>query len=251
MKKWMPLLALLVLLTGCSGREAVEPADTETPDVLPAPQQTESAPPAPAETAEPLPAEETPLPAESLPLPGASQPAQPEPTGLPAPESPAPGEGELTDEEILAAYQRAEEAYNWFVMGPPALDRSDPRTVGELVCFPVDNPRFSTLADLRGYLKGLFSDSLVEQLLPADSAQFMDVDGVLCAVDAGRGADITRGGETLQVMRDGTPGRYTVRVTVEVLDPEQDYAVVGSEDHDFLYEQVGDRWIFTTFSAVR
>ena len=35
------------------------------------------------------------------------------------------------------------------------------------------------------------------------------------------------------------------------LDPEQDYAVTGTEEHDFLYEQVGDQWIFTTFSAVR
>ena len=49
----------------------------------------------------------------------------------------------------------------------------------------------------------------------------------------------------------GTPGRCTVRVTVEVLDPQQGFSVVGSETHDFLYEQVGERWIFTTFSMVR
>ena len=40
-------------------------------------------------------------------------------------------------------------------------------------------------------------------------------------------------------------------VTVEVLDPQQGFSVVGSETHDFLYEQVGERWIFTTFSMVR
>ena len=39
--------------------------------------------------------------------------------------------------------------------------------------------------------------------------------------------------------------------TVEVLDPQQGFSVVGSETHDFLYEQVGERWIFTTFSMVR
>ena len=74
----------------------------------------------------------------------------------------------------------------------------------------------------------------------------------LYAVDGGRGADITKGEQTVQVLRDeGEPDRVTVRVTVEVLDPEQDYAVTGTEEHDFLYEQVGDQWIFTTFSAVR
>ena len=49
----------------------------------------------------------------------------------------------------------------------------------------------------------------------------------------------------------GPGGRCTVRVTVEVLDPQQGFSVVGSETHDFLYEQVGERWIFTTFSMVR
>ena len=42
-----------------------------------------------------------------------------------------------------------------------------------------------------------------------------------------------------------------VRYMVEVLDPQQGFSVVGSETHDFLYEQVGERWIFTTFSMVR
>ena len=80
---------------------------------------------------------------------------------------------------------------------------------------------------------------------------FAELDGALYTIDGGRGADITKGEETVQVLRDGTPGRCTVRVTVEVLDPQQGFSVVGSETHDFLYEQVGERWIFTTFSMVR
>ena len=40
-------------------------------------------------------------------------------------------------------------------------------------------------------------------------------------------------------------------MTVEVLDPEQGFAVVGSETYDFPYEKVGDKWIFTSFSLVR
>ena len=79
----------------------------------------------------------------------------------------------------------------------------------------------------------------------------MELDGALYTVDGGRGADITKGEETVEVLRDEAPARYTVRVTVEVLDPEQDFAVTGRETHDFLYEEVGGRWIFTAFSAVR
>ena len=121
----------------------------------------------------------------------------------------------------------------------------------EQVYCRVDYPGIKTLADLRGYLKSLFSDGLVEELLPVDGTQYVELDGALYTIDGGRGADITKGEETVQVLRDGTPGRCTVRVTVEVLDPQQGFSVVGSETHDFLYEQVGERWIFTTFSMVR
>ena len=241
MKKWMAFLALLLALTGCSGREPAGPAEED----LPAPPQTAavspSLPPAP---------ERTPEAAEPAPTPAATASPAPTPAPTPAPEAPeAPAEP--SDEEVLAAYERASEAYSWFVMAPPALDREDQRTEGELTYYRVNDPRFSTLAELRVYLKGLFSDSLVDQLLPIDGIQYAELDGALYTLGGERGADITRGAETVQVLRDGTPGRCVVRVTVQVLDPEQDYAVTGSETLDFPYEQVGDRWLFTSFSAVR
>ena len=245
MKRLLPLLAVLLVLTSCSSREMTEPADTaeperpETPQVQDTPVQTVTPSAAPAESASPAPAESEPVLVEPVPM--------PTPTPTAAPEL---AEGP-TDEEILAAYQMAEEAYGWFVLAPPELDRTEQRTVGGLTCCRVDDPRFSNLAELRGYLKTLFSDTLVDQLLPIDGTQYVELDGVLYTIDGGRGADMTKGEETVQVLRDEAPARYTVRVTVEVLDPEQDYAVTGTEEHDFLYEQVGDQWIFTTFSAVR
>lgn len=85
------------------------------------------------------------------------------------------------------------------------LDRDDQRTVGEQVYCRVDYPGIKTLADLRGYLKSLFSDGLVEELLPVDGTQYVELDGALYTIDGGRGADITKGEETVQVLRDGTP----------------------------------------------
>lgn len=245
MKRLLPLLAVLLVLTSCSSREMTEPADTaeperpETPQVQDTPVQTVAPSAVPVESASPAPAESEPVLVEPVPM--------PTPTPTVAPEL---AEGP-TDEEILAAYQMAEEACGWFVLAPPELDRTEQRTVGELTYCRVDDPRFSNLAELRGYLKTLFSDTLVDQLLPIDDTQYVELDGVLYTIDGGRGADMTKGEETVQVLRDEAPARYTVRVTVEVLDPEQDYAVTGTEEHDFLYEQVGDQWIFTTFSAVR
>lgn len=40
-------------------------------------------------------------------------------------------------------------------------------------------------------------------------------------------------------------------MTVEVLDPEQDFAVTGSVEYSFPYEKIGEQWIFTAFSLVR
>lgn len=245
MKKILPLLAVLLVLAGCSNRELTEPTDSAEPG-SPTPQaESTSSTQAETSTAAP-PASETPGPAESEPV--LVDPV-PMPTSTPA-DDPEPQEGP-TDEEILSAYEQATEAYNWFVMAPPALDYTDQRTVGEMTYYRVDDSRFSNLMELRGYLKSLFSDSLVDQMLPIDGTQYVELDGALYTVDGGRGSDVTKGEETIQILRDEAPARYTVRVTVEVLDPEQDYAVTGTEDTDFLYEQVGDRWIFTTFSAIR
>lgn len=227
MKIWIPALALALCLAGCAGR--TEPAAS--------PEGTASPPP--AVTAAPTP---TPTPTPTPPAPSA--PAETEQPS-PAPAGPA-------DEAVLEAYSRAEEAWSWFAVAPPELDRGVVlERDGRSYC-RVDDPRFSTLSELRGYLKGLFSDRLVEELLPIDGVQFLEEDGALYAVDGGRGADITRGAQTVQVLRDeGEPDRVAVRVTVEVLDPEAGYAPAGEETHDFTYERVGERWLFTTFAAVR
>ena len=187
MKRLLPLLAVLLVLTSCSSREMTEPADTaeperpETPQVQDTPVQTVTPSAAPAESASPAPAESEPVLVEPVPM--------PTPTPTAAPEL---SEGP-TDEEILAAYQMAEEACGWFVLAPPELDRTEQRTVGELTYCRVDDPRFSNLAELRGYLKTLFSDTLVDQLLPIDGTQYVELDGVLYTIDGGRGADMTKG----------------------------------------------------------
>ena len=202
MKRLLPLLAVLLVLTSCSSREMTEPADTaeperpETPQVQDTPVQTVTPSAAPAESASPAPAESEPVLVEPVPM--------PTPTPTAAPEL---AEGP-TDEEILAAYHMAEEAYGWFVLAPPELDRTEQRTVGELTYCRVDDPRFSNLAELRGYLKTLFSDTLVDQLLPIDGTQYVELDGVLYTIDGGRGADMTKGEETVQVLRDEAPARW-------------------------------------------
>ena len=201
MKKLMPLLALVILLSGCWGCVPASPAESSGTADRPTPPATQTILDSPIPSAEASPPLRTPAPtpeeAEPVPTP------VPPPTPTPAPTStPASGADEPADEAILAAYEKAEEAWGWFEIAPMPLDRDDQRTVGEQVYCRVDYPGIKTLADLRGYLKSLFSDGLVEELLPVDGTQYVELDGALYTIDGGRGADITKGEETVQVLRD-------------------------------------------------
>ncbi len=270
MRRLLPLLLLLLILTGC-GAAGVEgtsapsgPASTDS--LLPAPDDT---PPAEESTPEitvpvytPGPGQSAPPAQSAAPAPEDTPPAQtPDPTPPAAtstscPETP-PGEEESpgedappTDEEVLAAYHKAAEAWSWFDLETLPCDPADRVEQDGAVFYRVDYPGLHTLADLRGYLKGLFSDELVDALLPPDGQQYVEVDGVLYVQSGGRGADLTRGGESVQVMRDEA-GAIWVQVEVEELDPEQDFAVVGTVRCRFPYQKVGEKWIFTEFSSVR
>lgn len=239
MKKWLPLLALFLLLAGCTGScggtEAKEPVQSE-------PSASPLASALPTPTPEPI---TTP---SASPIPTPVETAQPTPTpeATPAVEAQGP-----TDEEVLEAYRLAEEAFSWFQVAPMPFDAADSRTVDGVVYYRVDYPGIGSLDNLRGYLKSLFSDALVDSLLPYDGTQYLDIDGALYVQDGGRGTDIYRGEATAQVVRGDNPNRLTVRVTVETVDPEQEGAVTGSVTYDFPYEKVGERWIFTDFSLVR
>lgn len=249
MKKWIPLLTLLLLLAGCTsscgetqGKETVQPEDS--PGAQVSAQPTASPTPTAAPTAAPKPTA-TPKQTEEAVTPT----PDPIPTATPTPTA-TPVSGP-TDEEVLAAYRAAQEAYSWFHLAPMPFDPADSREVNGVVYYRVDYPGIDSLSALRGYLKGLFSDAIVESLLPYDGVQYLDIDGVLCVQDGGRGDDIYRGAEYTQVMRGDNPNHLVVRATIEVVDPEQNGAVTGSVTYEFPYEKVGERWIFTDFSQVR
>ena len=267
MKKLLPMAVLLLVLAGglsaCGGQSVEVSPSPEQSAQATGPQTSPE-----GESTPTLPAEESPVPTATdpvvEPLDSPTQAPEPshvptsEPTGEPTTEpTDAPIATETSaiqgpdDEAVLDAYRVAEEAYSWFLVAPMSFDAADSREVNGVTYYRVDQPGMDSTASLRGYLKGLFSDDLVESLLPYGGVQYIDLDGALYVQDGGRGTDIYRGGEFTQVLRGDDPDRLVVRVTVEVVDPEQDGAVIGTETHEFPYEKVGDRWIFTDFSLVR
>ena len=104
----------------------------------------------------------------------------------------------------------------------------------------------------RGYLKTLFSDEVVDGLLPMDGQQYVEIDGQLYVLEGGRGTDVTKGAVTLSVAwpQEAESLSCIVRAEVDLLDGETLSTVVGSQVYEFPYQRVGDKWVFTQFESI-
>ena len=146
----------------------------------------------------------------------------------------------LTDEEIQAAYFRAEEAYGWFSLETlPCGEKT--QTIDGWLYYPVEYPGMENLADLRAYLRGLFSEELVDALLASGGAHplYQDVDGALYVLPTSRERDESKGQADIQIKPYGQAG-YSVIVEVDLL-ADGGSTVTGVESHAFLYEFLEDR----------
>ena len=226
-------VALLVCLAGCQG---ARPMTTPTDRPLPTPS-------APRETASP--AEPTPPP---TPTPAIVPTAAPQESSQPLPESPTPQETEAparqgpTDEEVLAAYREASSLYAWFAGYDDSalmLDFDDALVEPERTLYRVKKPGVETLESLRANLKNLFSDEIVDALLPV-----LPPEG---AAPFDKGATLTA---VLWPEGDPAPTACTVRVTVELLDSAGALAPDSPQIYDFTYAQVGEKWVFTNFDSI-
>ena len=159
------------------------------------------------------------------------------------------GNQRYTQEEILAAYYRAEEAYGWFDLAPLPSSGEAVRLTGAAYR-RVDYPGMETMDDLRAYLRNLFSAELTDQLLSLGGSRpyYQDVDGALHVSFSGRDRDGSKGASQVEAVRiDGQA--YSLEVSVELLDSTRT-GVTGLECWSFSYAYVDGRWVFTDFQLV-
>lgn len=256
MKKYLILLAaaLAILgLDGCGARET--PVSPEAEVSLPAtamPTALHTPTPAPTRTpGSPRPGETGKPPAESAGLPESAAPTE---TPEAAPTA-APAADEPSDEEVLRVYREATEAYSWFAGYDDtglALSLEETQIRADRTYYKVTAAGRSSLDDLRAYLKAMFSDEVVDGLLAPGQDRFLDTEDGLYALSAGRAADPAKGGITTAVLwpEEESPRSCTVQTTVELLDPNNGYAVTGQQVYSFPYAQVGDKWVFTQFESI-
>jgi hypothetical protein len=153
--------------------------------------------------------------------------------------------------QVKLAYQQAAEAYGWFDMTTMPTDDSDSKDYNGTAYYKVKHETIKTYADLKNHLKKLFTDDIVNQLLSQSDASmhYIDIDGALYAIQADRGTDIYKGDETHQIIYENDK-KIIYRVEVEVIDPDTQKAV-DKETHDFIYENLNGKWVFSKFYLVR
>lgn len=175
-------------------------------------------------------------------------------------DEPSNPEERPTDEQVLETYHTAREAYGWFAGYNDSglmLDMDDSITLpaavggGEWTFFRVTRPGLESIETLRAYLKCLFSDEIVDELLKPANNLFVDgPQGGLYAMGAGRGANVNTGAVTEMVLwPEEGDGLCTVQVTIELLWEDPDFPT-GVRSYSFPYQKVGDKWVFTHFEAI-
>lgn len=155
----------------------------------------------------------------------------------------------LTQAEVRSAYDRAVTAYGWFDLSPLPCGQEQEMVDG-WVYQKVDYPGIEDLADLRAYLRVVFSPDLTERLLTrGEHPAYRDVDGALyAAVGVGREKESDKGSVEVEVTQESETA-YDVEVTVELLDSSRS-TVIGVESYSFPYEYVEGNWAFTDFQLV-
>lgn len=155
----------------------------------------------------------------------------------------------LLEEEILSAYERAQQVYGWFDLAP--LPTSDETVVLDRELYHrVDMAGIEEVEDLRTCLRSVFSQELTDRLLDGGTARirYRDVGGVLYASDFRRDRDAGKGQAYVQTERLEETA-YSVNVLVDLLG-EDGETVVGLESWSFPYAFEDDRWVFTDFRLV-
>ena len=159
-----------------------------------------------------------------------------------------------TDAEIEALYQRAVEAFEWFHMTTMPLNTAyEAADENGIAHWRVDFEGISTLADLEAYLGSIFAAEIVNELLT--DSRYREFDGILYAIGADRGSDLTRGDEVHEIIRTTREHHgydfMIYRVMVDILDADNLEEVVGFELYDFSLTRVDGNWMFINFNLVR
>ncbi len=181
---------------------------------------------------------------------GAGKPAETSETERETPPVQTPAK-----DEVVNAYEKATEVMTWFELGAGSMEDINyevTKEVDEKSYCPVEHEDFSTLAEFDDYLRAMFSEGLVTELL--DRGQFRDIDGKLYVLSADRGSDIFISDERSYELIPESGTKFILRVTYGVYAEDDEGGPTESigqeESTDAVYEYVDGKWVFTQYTYI-
>ncbi len=162
-----------------------------------------------------------------------------------------------SDEEIKAAYEAACEAASWFTqssLGTECGDKDDNIVIDGQPYWRVT--KFETNDEFKEYLLSLFSDRLAAEFVN-NSSDYVVQDGKLYSAPAPGGVAPPWNEEfRISDISHDDEDTISILVTYDIYDYADTSAiaptgqVIGNEMQLFLYEKVGDKWVFTRFPTL-
>lgn len=153
--------------------------------------------------------------------------------------------------DVIAAYNIAAEAYDWFDMTTMPLDTADSRQEDGSVYYRVEMPGITSMSELKTYLNTLFAPELTESLLNSSPGHYKDVEGVLYAQSADRGSNLYLQDKHVEASRkDDTHWEVTITFYADYKDnsdPAAPQVTIGYSQSVLDYERTDVGWRFTSF----
>ena len=136
-----------------------------------------------------------------------------------------------------------------FDLSTMKCDLDDSKQYNGFDYYRVTHDTIKTYAQLVDYLNTLFTDRVVSNLLNENQNLYVDIGGALYTLNASRGVDNTKGNETHEIIREGDT-KIVYRVKIEVVDVDT-RSIEGHEVHNFNYEYIDGKWLFSNFYPVK
>ncbi|WP_312279570.1 hypothetical protein [Oscillibacter sp.] len=162
---------------------------------------------------------------------------------------------ELTEADVLAAYEKAAEVYDWFDLcslptsGDPVAEDGnpyDPKQEG-LSYRAVAHESLKTYADLDVCVRSCFTQELADKLMGGGTG-YRDIDGRLYSADGARGSSIYLKGKAARAEQtDENHWAVTVTFYADSYEWEVPLATVGYSQKTLDYIKTPDGWRFSTF----
>lgn len=151
-------------------------------------------------------------------------------------------------EQVRNAYDHAITAIEWFRAGAMPCSGAVVSIKGGFYK-QVLYAGITSMEDLKNYLRGLFSEELVEGLLAkradGEHPRFLEANGALYELQEDPGGSSPVGEAQISIKKKST-GQFEVDVQTQLLAADGK-TVTGVKYNAYCYERQDERWVFTNF----